>query len=64
MHVPARLDTAAQTTALLVSMRMPFGDGSIKVTLSGCGGTGLAGIGQLADVAGRWTRTMGVWRSA
>jgi hypothetical protein len=23
-------------------------------TLSGCGGTGLAGIGQLADVAGRW----------
>ena len=25
------------------------------MTLSGCGGAGLAGIGQLADVAGRWT---------
>jgi hypothetical protein len=25
------------------------------VTLSGCVGTGLAGIGQLADVPGRWT---------
>jgi hypothetical protein len=28
-------------------------------TLSGCGGTGLAGIGQLADVAGRWNPNHG-----
>jgi hypothetical protein len=55
MHVPTRPDTAAQTAALLVNMRMPFRDGSIRVTLSGCGDTGLAGISQLADVPGRWT---------
>jgi hypothetical protein len=28
-------------------------------TLLGCGGTGLAGIGQLADVAGRWNPDRG-----
>jgi hypothetical protein len=53
MHVPTRPDTAAQTAALLVNMRMPFRDGSIRVTFSGCDGTGLASIGQLADVADR-----------
>jgi hypothetical protein len=33
MHVPARPDTAAQAAALLVNMRMPFCDESIRVTL-------------------------------
>ena len=28
-------------------------------TLPGCGGTGLAGIGQLADVVGRWNPNLG-----
>ena len=28
-------------------------------TVSGCGGTGLEGIGQLADVAGRWSLNHG-----
>ena len=47
----------------------PCGDhahrnGAVIATLIGCAGTGLAGIGQLADVAGRWTPDHGVWRSA
>jgi hypothetical protein len=31
MHVPTRPDTAAQTAAVLVSMRMPFREGSNRV---------------------------------
>ena len=31
MHVPTRPDTAAHTAALLVSMRMPFREESIRV---------------------------------
>src|SRR5215470_7164944 len=32
MHVPTRPDTAAHTAALLVNMRVPFRDGSIRVS--------------------------------
>src|SRR5215467_3475950 len=56
MHVPTRPDTAAQTAALFVNMRVPFCDGPIRVTLSGCGGAGLACISQLADVPRRQSR--------
>jgi hypothetical protein len=59
MHVPTSPDTAAHTAAVLVNIRMPFRDGSIRVTLSGCGGGGRAGIGQLADVPGRQSRDGG-----
>jgi len=31
MHVPARPDTAAHTAAVLVSMRMPFREGPIRL---------------------------------
>jgi hypothetical protein len=40
-------------------MEVDLGAGAVVQTLSGCGGTGLAGISQLADVPGRQSQDGG-----